>query len=108
MFTASGDLYLIDFKKALFLPLSFMAYATMQRFGPCLAVGRRLDLPQQNYQGMRTAYGYFVMNTGYLGESWLAANLLESQLTVFFRTSFRRRASLRRRWCGRMVSPPAS
>lgn len=102
MFTNSGDLYLIDFEQVSLLPLSFMTYATIQQWPACQAVAQRLDLPQGNLPGMRTACGYFVMSTPYLGEWQPPPFPLERQLTILSRASLR----LRRR--GRVVSSSAS
>jgi len=68
MFTASGDLYLVDFEQVSFLPLSFMTYAAIQRWCICGVVRQRLDLPEENLPAMKLACTYFVMSITRLGK----------------------------------------
>ncbi|KPM43177.1 hypothetical protein AK830_g3308 [Neonectria ditissima] len=66
MFTDEGDLYVIDFEQANFLPLSFMTYAMVQRHYLC-QLGDRLGLPEENLEIMRRVCSLLVMSVPSLG-----------------------------------------
>ncbi|KAK1768721.1 hypothetical protein QBC33DRAFT_357500 [Phialemonium atrogriseum] len=68
MFTDAGDIYVIDFEQASFLPLCFMSYALIQRHQVCGPLEERLNLPQNNIPTMRRICGMFVMSTSRLGK----------------------------------------
>ena len=68
MFTSTGDLYVIDFESAAFLPLSFMSYAVIQYQHLMSGVlEERLNLPSENIEAMRRVCSLFVMSTRKLG-----------------------------------------
>ncbi|KAF7558496.1 hypothetical protein G7046_g5667 [Stylonectria norvegica] len=67
MFTDAGDLYVIDFEQASFLPLSFMSYAMIQHHDVCGALEGKLDLPQENIPAMRHICGLLVMSVPTIG-----------------------------------------
>ncbi|KAM5347067.1 hypothetical protein ACJ41O_010072 [Fusarium nematophilum] len=67
MFTDRGDLYVIDFERANFLPLSFMTYAMIQWRGVCWLLKERFSLPEENLEVMRTVCTLLVMSTPKLG-----------------------------------------
>ena len=70
MFTEDGDLYIIDFEQANFLPLSFMSYAVIQQHRVCGPMQDRLEkelLPQENMEAMRGICYWFVMSWRKIG-----------------------------------------
>lgn len=69
MFTASGDIYIIDFEQANFLPLSFMTYALIQDSVVCLNIrGKFQDLPQENIKIMQRICQYFMISKRTIGK----------------------------------------
>ncbi|KAK3943301.1 hypothetical protein QBC46DRAFT_405599 [Diplogelasinospora grovesii] len=70
MFTDAGDLYIIDFEQANFLPLSFMSFAVDTRMrAVCYMLYGKLDLPQENLPAMRKAQYWFSIAGWQLGRS---------------------------------------
>ncbi|KAH6999729.1 kinase-like domain-containing protein [Ilyonectria destructans] len=67
MFTDNGDVYVIDFEQASFLPLSFMTYAMVQMRAVAGALRNKLDLPEANVPAMRHICSWFVMSWTKLG-----------------------------------------
>ncbi|OAA68020.1 Protein kinase-like domain protein [Niveomyces insectorum RCEF 264] len=72
IFTPSGDLYVIDFDMAAFLPLSFMTFAlrfpTMMSGEVAAAIRKDfLDLPQQNVDAMLHVAGTFMRGSNKMG-----------------------------------------
>lgn len=67
MFTDNGDVYVIDFEQASFLPLSFMTYAMVQMRAVAGALRNKLDLPEENVPAMRHICSWFVMSWTKLG-----------------------------------------
>jgi hypothetical protein len=68
LFSANGDLYVLDFEQAGFLPISFMTYALIQDRLVCAAIEEKLSLPQGNLPGIIKAGSYFIMSTHTIGE----------------------------------------
>lgn len=70
IFTDAGDICVIDFEQAGFLPLSFMSYAVAQsRWGPGLWIRDRLKLPEHNLDAMKNIFYWFAIAVPWLGES---------------------------------------
>lgn len=67
MFTDNGDVYVIDFEQAGFLPLSFMTYAMVQMRAVAGMLHDKLDLPQENIPAMRHICSLFVMSWAKIG-----------------------------------------
>ncbi|KAL2292419.1 hypothetical protein FJTKL_09391 [Diaporthe vaccinii] len=67
IFTDSGDLYLIDFDQAGFLPLSFMAYALADKWPVGFWIKDRLQLPESNIEAMRRASHWFLISFRKIG-----------------------------------------
>lgn len=81
IFTATSDLYLIDFDQAGFLPPSFMSYALAEsRWAPGLWIKDILRLPEHNLDAMKNIFYWFAIGVSWLGElashfypmSWVA------------------------------------
>ncbi|KAF4447224.1 Protein kinase-like domain protein [Fusarium austroafricanum] len=66
MFTESGDLFVIDFEMANFLPLSFMTYAMIQHHDVC-SLKDRFELPQENLEIMRRVSDLLIKSVRRLG-----------------------------------------
>jgi hypothetical protein len=62
IFTNKGNLYIVDFHHASFLPTSFMTYALDHRRPVCAAIRDKFTLPQNNLAAMRVARYYFMMS----------------------------------------------
>lgn len=70
IFTDAGDLCLIDFDQAGFLPLSFMSFALAEsRWDPGLWIKDTLGLPEHNLDAMKNIFYWFVVGVAWLGES---------------------------------------
>lgn len=70
IFTDAGDICVIDFEQAGFLPLSFMSFAVAQsRWGPGLWIRDRLKLPEHNLDAMKNIFYWFAIAVPWLGES---------------------------------------
>ena len=62
MFTDVGEMHILDFKQASFLPLSFVSFALTGRLPLARAVEKCLDkeqMPQDNLDAMRLISHYF-------------------------------------------------
>jgi hypothetical protein len=68
IFTDAGDLYIIDFEHAAFLPESFMTYAFDQPRVVCAKIKDRFSLPLGNLKAMKVAGWYFMMSWRKIGE----------------------------------------
>ncbi|KAL2278619.1 hypothetical protein FJTKL_14338 [Diaporthe vaccinii] len=68
MFTAAGNLYVIDFDQAGFLPLSFMSFALAEsRWSPGLWIKDILRLPEHNLDAMKNIFYWFAIGVSWLG-----------------------------------------
>lgn len=69
MFTDDGDLFLIDFDQAGFLPPSFMSFALAEsHWAPGLWVGDVLKLPDHNLPAFKQVFYYFAIGVSDFGE----------------------------------------
>lgn len=78
MFTDSGDLYFIDFDQAGFLPLSFMAFALVERWPIGFWIKDRLCLPDNNVKTMDIAAYYFMIGVDDIGKYILLSQKVRS------------------------------
>lgn len=70
IFTDAGDICVIDFDQAGFLPPSFMSFAVAQsRWGPGLWIRDILRLPEHNLDAMKNIFYWFAIGVAWLGES---------------------------------------
>lgn len=70
IFTDSGDLYVIDFDQAGFLPQSFMMFAMADsRWYPGHWIKDILRLPEDNLKAMQNIFYWFTIGVAWLGES---------------------------------------
>lgn len=83
MFTAAGNLYVIDFDQAGFLPLSFMSFALAEsRWSPGLWIKDILRLPEHNLDAMKNIFYWFAIGVSWLGE--LASHFCPISLVANF------------------------
>lgn len=69
IFTDSGEVCVIDFDEAGFLPASFMAYAlTQSRWAPGHWIQDKIDLPVANLDAMRNISYWFSIGVTSLGK----------------------------------------
>ncbi|POS75959.1 hypothetical protein DHEL01_v205642 [Diaporthe helianthi] len=69
IFTDSGDLCIIDFDQAGFLPESFMMFALADSsWYPALWIKDILGLPQDNLEAMRNMFYWFTIGVAYIGK----------------------------------------
>lgn len=70
IFTDAGDICVIDFEQAGFLPLSFMSFALSEsRWGPGQWIRDILRLPEHNLDAMKNIFYWFAIGVPWLGES---------------------------------------
>lgn len=67
IFTATSNLYIVDFQHAAFLPKSFMTYALDQPRPVCAAIRNKFSLPYKNLDAMKVAGYYFMMSSRKVG-----------------------------------------
>lgn len=88
IFTDAGDLCLIDFDQAGFLPLSFMSYALAEsRWSPGLWIKDIIRLPEHNLNAMKNVAYWFAIGVSWLGESGRASpfcNLMSRVANIKF------------------------
>lgn len=68
--TDTGDLCIIDFDQAGFLPLSFMSFALAEsRWEPGFWIKDILSLPENNLNAMKNIFYWFTIGVCWLGKS---------------------------------------